>query len=515
MPKLKQTCKFFYSLDTRIWVVMATALSFALATYKLGARSLWFDETFSIFYIQKDWPAFWHIIFNYEANQTLYFILLKFWILLGDDEATLRFLSVIFATAAIPMVYLVGKELFDKKAGLVAAILLAVNGERLYYAQEVRGYSLLLFLTICSSYMAIQCVKKPSRKWWAWYVIVNVLATHVHFFAVWIMLVHAALLLFLPKKEIDWKSVLTSAGFIIVFLSPLIVFILNKDIGQIGWIRKPNFDSILQLQNSLNGLHHTYYGEPGSAVKFSRAVYLFLCAIPIVYLIHSCIKNKRSTITWRYAFIVFWLFLPIILVYWVSMLKPIFFPRYFIIVLPGFILSAAFTLTRFKKNEISFLASTIMIICGMSIAIDSYDDIKKHNWRGMAKQVHRLSINNDAFLLTHIGSVVPFEYYWNKVNTSSKNIIYGNPSSLYSILTELNPPKIDLSWIQNLSKHHNRIWFVMLWAQGKPAKKKYQGWLEKYYTKEQSWDFGQNLELELYQNKNDTIVTPTQAMNIN
>jgi mannosyltransferase len=502
MSMLQKIYKFLNSLDTRVWVVAATVIAFALGTYRLGARCLWFDEAYSVFYIKKDWAGFWEIIINFEANQVLYYVLLKFWMLLGDDEVTLRFLSVIFATAAVPMIYAVGNELFDKKVGLVAAFLLAVNGELLYYAQEVRGYSFLLLLTICSSYIAIRCVKYPSLKMWASYVLVNVLATYVHFFAIWIMLVHAVLLLFLPRKEINWKSVIASAGFITALLSPLIVFVLKKDIGQISWVHTPNLDSLLLLLNFLTGINHTNYGEPSAAVIFSRAAYLFLCAIPVIYLIHSCIRNKQSKNTWRYAFIVFWLFLPIILVYWVSMLKPIFHPRYLIIVLPGFILSAAFALTRLKIKWMSVTASALLIITGISISLDSYEEIKKPNWRGIAEHINESSLSKDSILFIHGGSIVPFDYYWNKINIPPKNILYGNPSGPYSRLKNPNPPKLDSQWIENLSNRHQRIWFVILWAWGKPRLKKFQGWMEKYYVRKQYRNFGQNLQLELYVNKN-------------
>ena len=133
---------FLYSVNSRIWIGGAATLSFAFATYNLGHRSLWYDEGLSVYTAQRDWAAFWAIITNMEANMSLYFFLLKLWISLGDDEATIRFLSVIFSTASIPIIYLVGKELFDSRAGTIAAFLLGVNGFFIYYAQEARGYTL-------------------------------------------------------------------------------------------------------------------------------------------------------------------------------------------------------------------------------------------------------------------------------------------------------------------------------------------------------------------------------------
>ena len=478
-------------------------MSFAFATYESGARNLWLDEAYSVYTVQRDWNTFWTIVLNVEANQALYHIILKFWILLGDDEATLRFLSAIFSTASVPVIYLLGKELFDKNTGVVAAFLIGVNGNFIFYAQEVRGYSLLLFLTLCSSYLAVRCVKSPSRKMWTWYVVVNILATYVHFFAVWIIIVHAALLFFLPRKDLNWKSILTSACFIIIFLCPLLLFILFRDEGQINWLWRPNFNSLINLHYSLTGLHHTFSGNSRSAVvMFSSFTYFFLCSIPIVYFIHSWIKNGFSKITWRYAFIVCLLYLPIALVYWVSMLKPIFHLRYLLIVLPGFILAASFTLTRFDKRWMSIMASTTMIICGAWITVDSYEDIKKPNWRGVAEHIHSSSLNNDALFFIQEGGVLPFQYYWNKIKKPKKKVIFGNPNWPYANLFGTMQRKIDLEWIKKLSQRHERIWFVMLTWVGKHQLSQSRAWLETYYLKKQFWDYKQRLQLELYLNKN-------------
>lgn len=39
----------------------------------------------------------------------------------------MRLLSVLFGVLAIPMIYLVGRELFNKEVGLVGALILAVS----------------------------------------------------------------------------------------------------------------------------------------------------------------------------------------------------------------------------------------------------------------------------------------------------------------------------------------------------------------------------------------------------
>lgn len=488
---IQKSVTFLNSIKPYVWVIGATALSFAFATYNLGSRSLWYDEAFSVFTVQKDWTTFWTIVVNREGYQPLYLFLLKLWIPLGDDETTLRFLSVLFSAASIPLIYLVGKELFDSRAGIVAAFLLGVNEFFIFFAQEARGYSLLLFLTLCSSHFAIRCVKSPSRKSWALYIMFSVLAVYAHLFGVWVLLFHAASLFFLPRKTIDWKGISYSGVIIAMCILPLAFFIVNNDVAQTAWIPKPTL-------NKVGSLLKSFTGSPENIVAY---IYFFLCVIPTAFLARACIQHGFSLKTWRHAFIVCWFYLPIILVYCVSLVKPMFIIRYLIVALPGFILLAAVTLTRFDRRWISILASTTLVITSASFTINSYATITKANWRGAAELVEFFSADKNALLFFLPGTRIPFEYYISKANKSSKTFYYTNPSMPYSDLQEPNPPALNEEWIKQISKRHKRLWFIVGMSRGHPKLVSLSNWLQKFYIKQHAWDFGNYTFVTLYLNK--------------
>ena len=56
----------------------------------------------------------------------------------------LRSLSVLASSAAVPLIYLLGRELLGRREGLLGAALFALSPTAIYYAQEVRSYALLL-----------------------------------------------------------------------------------------------------------------------------------------------------------------------------------------------------------------------------------------------------------------------------------------------------------------------------------------------------------------------------------
>ena len=89
-----------------------------------------------------DWFNFLRILWRREMNMVLYYLLLRGWLHLGDSVAFIRGLSVIFAVAAIPAIFLLGRKLLGTRFGLVSALLLSVNAFQVRYAQEARSYSL-------------------------------------------------------------------------------------------------------------------------------------------------------------------------------------------------------------------------------------------------------------------------------------------------------------------------------------------------------------------------------------
>src|SRR5207245_3856486 len=132
-------------------LALIAAVSAILCFHSLAAKPFWFDEGVSVAIARLDWSNFVRILWRREANMSLYYLLFHFWLHLGKSEFFVRTLSVVFALATIPVLYLLGRRLFDSRVGLVAAALLAVNAYFVRYSQEARSYTLMLFLCMLSS----------------------------------------------------------------------------------------------------------------------------------------------------------------------------------------------------------------------------------------------------------------------------------------------------------------------------------------------------------------------------
>src|ERR1700733_3288624 len=138
------------ALDLSLLAVI-TGVAAALRFHSLATKSFWFDEGVSVAIARLDWYNFARILWRREANMSLYYLLFRGWLHFGRSEFFVRSLSVCFAVASIPVIYLLGRRLFDARVGLLAAALLAVNAYHVQYSQDARSYSLMVFLCSLSS----------------------------------------------------------------------------------------------------------------------------------------------------------------------------------------------------------------------------------------------------------------------------------------------------------------------------------------------------------------------------
>jgi mannosyltransferase len=145
-PLLPRPVPFALSSVSVPWALCVIVLcGVSLRFYHLSHLSLWSDEAFSRFYYETGLRFMWTEGLHRESSPPLYYMALGGWIqLFGSSETALRSLSAVTSSLAIPLIYILGKALFDRPLALAAAALFALSPTAIYYAQEARAYALLL-----------------------------------------------------------------------------------------------------------------------------------------------------------------------------------------------------------------------------------------------------------------------------------------------------------------------------------------------------------------------------------
>ena len=141
-------------------------------------EGLWNDEYVSWYVANTPFrEGFWQEILK-QCHMPLYYLYLKPFAHFSD--LVLRLTSVVPSLLAIVVMYLVGKE-YSKKLGLICATITSVLSFLIYYAQEVRFYSLLFLFSALALLATIKLIKNTSKKNIFFYCIsmILILLTHV------------------------------------------------------------------------------------------------------------------------------------------------------------------------------------------------------------------------------------------------------------------------------------------------------------------------------------------------
>lgn len=169
-----------------------------------------------------------------ESAPPLYYALAWIWTqLTGTGELGLRSLSALAGVATVPVAYLIGIELRGRRAGLMAAALVAVNPMLLWYSQEARAYSLLALFSAASLLFCVRALRNGRRRDFTFWGIASALALATHYFAVFPLLAEAVLLLRRRGLRASfaglWVAVLAA-----LMLAPLAIH--QMSIGHAEWI---------------------------------------------------------------------------------------------------------------------------------------------------------------------------------------------------------------------------------------------------------------------------------------
>jgi mannosyltransferase len=220
------------------WIVAGLTVAAAVLRFAtLGVQSYHHDEIVTASRILRD--GFWHAMdavgFS-ESAPPLYYAVAWFWTqVTGTGEVGLRSVSAVAGVATVPVAYLLGVELSSRRAGLVAAALVAVNPMLLWYSQEARGYSLFILLTAISLLYFVRTLDHGRRRDSIGWGVASALALGTHYFAVFPI---AAEVLWLLRRR-GRASGGASPGIWIIFaaglaLAPLVM--LQTSYAHAEWI---------------------------------------------------------------------------------------------------------------------------------------------------------------------------------------------------------------------------------------------------------------------------------------
>ena len=196
-----------HGLALGIVIALAAALRFPT----LSVQSFWDDEGYTVGLVRMSLRGMLREIPTSESTPPPYYVIAWLWThVFGHNEWGLRSLSAFFGIALVPVAYLIARDLSSRRAGLIAALLVAVNPLLIWYSQEARVYALLALLGGLSMLTFFRALNSGgSWSIFAWCVVASI-ALCTHYFSLF-LLVPEALILLACRRQ---RSTIVSIGFL-------------------------------------------------------------------------------------------------------------------------------------------------------------------------------------------------------------------------------------------------------------------------------------------------------------
>jgi len=225
------------------------------------AEGLWNDEYLSWYIASVPLGKTFFKEILAQCHMPFYYLYLKFFIhFFGDSDLILRLTSVFAGVLSILGMYFVGKELKDKKLGILCAAFASISSFLIFFSQEVRLYQVLFLFSAMSLLFTLKLIKKPKLSTFILYLISNFLILFTHsigFIFVFFNMIYVSY--FMLKSEKSYKKVVIAGwasilGALLVF-SPFLVKIFTTHsfsqwwghftVSKIGFLITDYFSPIL------------------------------------------------------------------------------------------------------------------------------------------------------------------------------------------------------------------------------------------------------------------------------
>ena len=295
-------------------VAIVSCLALVLGLIRLGTASFWVDEAFTEREMRRS------LVDTISAQyHVLYYWIERPWTALaGSSEWSMRFPSVLGAMLAGALMVVLGRKLFDRWVALASGLLLVSSPFVVQWSQQVRGYTMLLALTLGATLLLLRALERGSRVDWAIYGLAfTAIVVWQPVSGVLLFPVHAVLIA--QRRERVLPHGLLAAVVIGALAVPWAAVTAMRSTGEgvaMNWLKFPTGEAVGRAVLDVSG-----------AAGFGVA----LAAIGLVVLIR---RAQRELAVW----LVVWALVPFALALVVSIVRPIYLDRYLIVAAPAFFL---------------------------------------------------------------------------------------------------------------------------------------------------------------------------------
>lgn len=464
-----------YTLSFFLIIIIGAYMRF----YHINKESIWLDEGYTI-----------HISANiidflsskeklktgyFETTPPLYFIVMHYWIkLFGTSEQSIRIPSAIAGIISLYLIYLLGKSLYDRKTGVIAALLLSISTYHVInVCQEARAYAFLNLFTLLSSYFLWKAMENGTIRNVILYTVFSILLIYTHYYSVFIILAQNIYILIIlafyrqsmKSDYLNWKRWIICLGAIFLSFYPWLGFLIGQVLARKGtlWYEVPSLADIYQ---SL-----LIFANLSLPILIMGCVLAVMAIRPVMMNRDKKKKSDRAilrNISWKdtlwenrqFILLSIW-FLSVMFVpfFFSIVIFPFYNFRYVIPASLSFYILMACGITSIRNRYAVTIILIIIIALSIRSVIPFYRYPAKEQWKEAVSSIENAAEPGDLVLICH-GILVKYcyNYYAKRRDLEVKPYpmravdLTGN----YAIVDENDIPEL-IEAVEN----HKYVWLVL------------------------------------------------------
>lgn len=338
----------------------------------LGVSPLYNDEPFTVYWSQQPVAEILAMLAT-ENNPPLYFLLIKVWSWLVPFEAAwLRVPAALFSSFTVVPLYMLALRLGSSRAAIVTTGIFSFTSYHYGFAHEVRAYALFTLLATTSLWLLVRARERPvtGLRTVLGLSVLNSLLIYTHFFGWLVIGLEAVLVWVLPELRCLRRQFLIGVGLTTLVFAPyfqLFAMRMGQSVGQGTWLEPPVLEEIYNMV-------WRWSNQPVLVV-------LFLLVLALAWM-----KHGLAPLGFRLGLV--WAFLPLIGMFLVSFVVPMYLDRYLVYAAPGFALVMGLAFHALLPQTTLGNAACATPVLGMLLSFTPWKAAKRHPERVVARVEH-------------------------------------------------------------------------------------------------------------------------------
>ena len=478
---MNQFVTFFRTLPVKWYLAIILAIGAVARLVYIAKADIWHDEGYTMM-ITGFSPI--EIIERTarDVHPPLYYLATHFWqLLFGTSELAARSFSAACGFVTIILAYLLMRKLFTEGTARLAALFVALGPFAVRYSDEARMYGMAAMIAVAATYVLVRIAtsKYASYKAWLFYALLIAAGLYTHYYTLFIIPAHVVYLAWvrggLPLVLRDkkwWFGNLLAAAMFIPWLPS--AFAQMTRVGAGFWIPPVNGETVPNTFMQFLAFIPSW--------AYSGWIAGILITLFCMATVRTFITSKRS----RAGIILLsgWLVLPLAIVMLVSIVRPVYYDRYFIYCAVAMYLLMAVIVAQYdwlKKHRVFQGVIVLGIIATFMYGVFSVGAQATHRMGAVGDYVSRDYQPGDVIISGELYTYFDFSYY---NQTSQPTLLlskdrlsgYGETSLLYDRQDELVVHSL------------NDVTAKRVWLIGKTGEHDY------YKNTPSSWQLVQRLE---------------------